>query len=257
MAGDQRRRKARKKQKRTRRSGLYTVISTLLILAAVAAACTVFFRVDDIIVQGNRRYTAQEIIDVAGVKTGDNLFALRAGKLSRELRGRLPYIRTVSVRRLLPDTLSITVTEGSAVAAVAHEGKWWLMDADGKLLEQTTSPGGVSQVVGLSPLAPAVGTYLAAGEEQSDRVDRLKELLGALSDNGLTDKLEGIDLTEDYQVSFDYDTRFTVHLSATTEQGMSYWLRRFKVALDDPKVDANQSYSVEIMDGETLHFIPK
>lgn len=256
MAEDQRRRKARK-QKRTRHSGLYTVISAVLILAAVVAACTVFFRVDDVVVQGNRRYTAQEIIDVAGVKTGDNLFALRSAKLSRELRGRLPYIRTVSVRRMLPDTLVITVTEGSAVAAVAYEGAWWLMDADGKLLEQTASPGGVSVVTGITPLAPAVGTYLAAGEEHSDRVERLKELLGALSENGLADKLEGIDLTEDYQVSFEYASRFSVHLSSTTEKGMAYWLRRFKVALDDPKVDANQSYSVEIMDEETLHFIPK
>lgn len=254
---EQRRRRKGKKQKRTRRSGLYTVVSAVLILAALVAACTVFFRVDQVIVQGNSRYTAQEIIDVAGVKTGDNLFALRSAKLSRELRGRLPYIRTVSVRRLLPDTLSITVTEGRAAAAVAQEGKWWLMDADGKLLEQAAARGGLPMVTGIEPLAPAVGTYLAAGEEQSDRVARLKELLQGLSDNGLVDKLGNVDLTEDYRVSFDYDSRFTVHIDPASEKGMSYWLRRFKAALEDPRVDANQSYSVEIMDGERLRFIPK
>lgn len=256
MAEQRRRRKARK-QKRTRHSGLYTVVSAIFIVAALVAACTVFFRVDNVIVQGNSRYTAQEIIDVAGVKNGDNLFALRSAKLSRELRGRLPYIRTVSIRRLLPDTLSITVTEGRAAAAVAQEGKWWLIDEDAKLLEQSAARGGLPVVTGVEPLAPAVGTYLAAGEEQSDRVDRLKELLRGLADNGLVDKLGGVDLTEDYQVSFDYDGRFTVHLSATLEKGMGYWLRRFKVALEDPRVDANQSYSVEITDGEKLRFIPK
>lgn len=232
------------------------VLSTVLILGAVAAACAVFFRVGDITVQGNSRYTAQEIIDVAGVKTGENLFTLNASAVSRRLRSKLPYIRDVSVKRLLPDTVSITVTEGRAVAAVAQEGQWWLIDADCKLLERTRTTGGLPAVSGIDPLVPAEGTYLAAGEEQSHRVDRLEELLAALSENGLLDKLGGVDLTEDYRVTFLYDQRFTVHLAPVSEAGMAYWLRRFAAAVADPRVDANQNYTVEIMDEERLRFIP-
>ncbi len=37
---------------------------------------------------------------------------------------------------------------------------------------------------------------------------------------------------------------------------MSYWLRRFGAAVADPRLNANQDYTVEIMDEERLRFIP-
>lgn len=251
----QRRHKARRRP-RGRFPGLYKAVSAVLIAAAVVAACAVFFRVGDIQVTGNSRYTAQEIIDVAGVERGDNLFTLSAAGISRELQNRLPYIRAVSVRRLLPDTLSITVTEGKAVAAVAQGSKWWLMDGDGKLLEEGTSPGACATVTGVTPLAPAIGTHLAAGEEQAGRVENLRVLLAALGENGLLDDLNSVELSEDYRLTFVCRERFTVHISPTLEKGMEYWLKRFAAALNDPNVAENQDYTVEIMDDQRLRFIP-
>lgn len=252
---DKRRRK-RKQRRRGRHSRLYLVLSTVLILAAVALACAVFFRVGDITVQGNSRYTDQEIIDVSGVKDGENLFLLRTSSIAGELRRRLPYIQDVSIRRLLPDTVAIKVTEGRAVAAIAQDGQWWLIGEDCKLLERSAARGGLPTVKGIEALVPAEGTYLAAGEDQSHKVGWLKELLAALGENGLLDKLGPVDLSEDYRITFVYDTRFTVHIPPVTEAGMNYWLRRFAAAVADPRVDANQSYTVEIMDEESLRFIP-
>lgn len=255
MGGTKRRRDQRKRA-RGRHPGLYKALSALLILAAVGVACVIFFRVEDIEVTGNRRYTAQEIIDIAGVERGDNLFAIQAASLSRAVQSRLPYVRTVSVRRLLPDRLVIAVTEGKAVAAIAQEGRWWLLDEDGKLLEQAASAGECAKVTGITPLAPAVGTYLAGGEEQQLRVARLKELLGTLADNGLADKLWSVDMGEDYQLTFVLDGRFTVHISPTLERGLDYWIKRLGVALQDARVSANQDYTVEIMDDTRIRFIP-
>lgn len=258
MAQQQRRRPNSKKRRRPRHPGLYKALSAVLILAAVAAACLIFFRVSQIEVLGNQRYSAQEITDIAGVKPGDNLFAVRGASISRELRSRLPYIRTVSVRRGLPNTLTITVTEGKALAAVAQGDSWWLLDEDGKLLEQASSPGSCAQVTGLTPLAPAVGTYLAAGEEEQQRVAWLKELLSALEENGLAQRLNSVDLSEDYRLTFVLDERFTVHISPTLEKGMGYWLQRLREYLKNEKVQKNpsQSYTVEIMDDVRARFIP-
>lgn len=252
----QQRRHKSKRRNRGRHAGLYKVLSAAVILTAVAAACIIFFRVGDVVVKGNQRYTAQQIIEVTGVKQGDNLFGLSADRISRRLQNRLPYIRSVSVRRLLPDTLSITVVEGKSVAAVAQGDKWWLMDGDGKLLEEGTSPGGCATITGITPLAPAVGTNLAAGEEQSERVRNLRTLLNALGENDLLDGLNSVELSEDYRITFVCQKRFTVHISPTLEKGMDYWLRRFAAALENPNVAENQAYTVEIMDDQRLRFIP-
>lgn len=258
MAQHQRRHPKAKKRRRGRHPGLYKALSAVLILGAVAAASIIFFRVSQVEVRGSSRYSAQEITDIAGVKVGDNLFAVRAGRVSQRLQSRLPYIRAVSVKRRLPNTLTITVTEGEALAAVALEGKWWLLDEDGKLLEQASSPGGAAPVTGVTPLAPAVGTYLAAGEEEKARVERLEELLGGLAKNGLARRLDSVDLTEDYRLTFSLDERFTVHISPTLEKGMEYWLQRLAEALKNEQVQKNpsQRYTVEIMDDQRARFIP-
>ncbi len=270
----QKRRRNGKVRRRGRHSGLYAVLSAALILAAVAAACLIFFRIGEvryetpdggetapdsgILVLGNQRYTDQAVIEVTGVQAGDNLFTLRGSKISRDILSRLPYVSTVKVRRRLPDQLIVEVTEGRALAAIAQDGKWWLVDAQGKLLEQAGQPGGLAPVTGIVPLAPAVGTYLAAEESQAARVERLKELLDALEENGMTERLERIDLSEDYRVTFDMDGRFTVHISPTLEKGMSYWLRRLAEYTGHDSIAGNhQSYTVEIMDDKNVRFIPK
>lgn len=250
------RRHKTKKRDRGRFVGLYKVVSALLIAAAVAVACAVFFQVQHISIQGNQRYTQDEILDVIGVETGDNLFRVNRTKIARDLKSRLPYIQTVSVSKVLPDTLSITVTEGKAVAAVAQGSRWWLLGSDSKLLEESDSPQGLPQVTGVTPLAPAPGTYLAAGEEQAARVASLRELLAGLEEHGLLDKLGSVDLSQDYEITFVYDTRFTVHMNPTLEKGLSYWLQRFANALERPNVQPNQPYKVDITNGRELRFIP-
>lgn len=252
----QRRRHAGRKRK-NRHSGLYKVLSILAIAAAVFAACVIFFRVEDVVVTGNSRYSAEEIIAVTQVKTGDNLFSIRGSKLSRQVRSQLPYVQSVRVKKLLPDTLSIAVTEAPAAAAIQYEGTWWLMGSDGKLLEEADSPGRLATVTGITPLVPAVGTYLATADAERARVENLKELLAALGENNLLEGLKTVEITDDFSLTFTYQDRFTVQLSATLENGMSYWLKRFAAALENPAVLDGENYTVEITDSKRLRFIPQ
>ena len=43
---------------------------------ALTGGATVFFRVERVVVEGNQRYTQEEIIAAAGIQEGDNLYAL-------------------------------------------------------------------------------------------------------------------------------------------------------------------------------------
>lgn len=146
--------------------------------------------------------------------------------------------------------------ETEPVAAVACAEVWWLLDRNGKLLEQAATPEGYATISGLTLLAPEAGTYLVTPGNQVQRVAWLRELLSALQDWELTDRLEHIDLPEEHLLTFTLDGRFTVHISPTLDEGMNYWIRRLRAALDSSYVDADKSYTVEILDGECLRFIP-
>jgi cell division protein FtsQ len=131
-------RKHQSKPRKERNLGrLYLLISAIVILAVIAFASIVFFKVNQIQVVGNVHYTEEEVIEAAGVRTGDNLVLTRNSTVVARLLNELPYVNSVSIQKTLPDTLTITVVESNAQAAIYDgNGSWWLMDTSGKLLEQ-------------------------------------------------------------------------------------------------------------------------
>ena len=152
-----RRRKSRK-YRRGRFVPLLRVLFFILVCAALAVAMTIFFKVEQITVGGNDRYTAEEVVDVSGIELGENMFMLNKYDVISRLTRELPYISTVQLRRRLPSTMAIEVTETQAVAAVESAKAWWLIGADGKLLEKTDSSGSLPRVTGTNPLLPTAPT---------------------------------------------------------------------------------------------------
>ena len=131
-------RKGRNRQRRRRgRFGfLYKLLSFLIIFAAILAGCVAFFRVNQVVVTGNSRYSAQEIITASGVELGDNLFLVNRPQTAQKILGSLPYVENAIPVHRLPDTVELHITECVPAAAFRFGGGWWLMDARGKLLEQ-------------------------------------------------------------------------------------------------------------------------
>ena len=77
----------------------------------------------------------------------------RARPLAR-LR-RLPWVRTVAVKRQWPATVRITVTERHPVAQISHGKGWLLVDVHGRALAQVaTPPAGLVRLVGVAPASP-------------------------------------------------------------------------------------------------------
>ena len=125
----------------------------------------------------------------------------------------------VNIRHALPDGLVINVTERIPAAVIQGDEGWWIMDAKGKLLEQVSRPeqAGVAEVTGLTALLPAVGTTLAVEDAESIRLNSLMELLSALEQRDILDKVSSIDLTSAAEISMVYDGRLTVKMHMTDD----------------------------------------
>lgn len=131
---------ASKRRNRRRRRGRASFPLRLLCLAVVIAAflgaLTMFFRIDMIVVEGNERYTEEQIIEAAGVQKEQNLVLLNKYKVKQSIFDTLPYVETVVINRKYPDALILTVTECTASAALTGENGTWLMSDEGKILER-------------------------------------------------------------------------------------------------------------------------
>ena len=119
-----------------------------------------FFSIREFRVQGNVRVSRDEIIARAGQDTA-NIFAFDVDKASR-LIALSPWIEKVSVRRVLPGTIAIRVTERTPIAFTPARNGMWLVDASGRVLGQDDgSFAGLIAITGpLADLAP--GQFLDA-----------------------------------------------------------------------------------------------
>lgn len=109
------------KYRKRRTSILYGILAVLVSAIAVVLACTVFFRVESIAVEGNERYSAEEILAAADIELGSNL-PLTAGELLQDrICTTLPYIESVKVEKHLPTRLVLVVKEAPPIAVVAQE----------------------------------------------------------------------------------------------------------------------------------------
>lgn len=125
-----------------------------------------YFMVKDIEVIGNNRLAAEYVVGRIGLDKNQNIFLTDISAISAKVRDN-PWIKDVSVSRLLPDKLSVKLVERHPVAII-NKGGIYLVGDDGMVMERIEDYSGL-------PLPLLLGTEVAI-----KRVgDRLKSDLAA------------------------------------------------------------------------------
>ena len=248
------RRRRNKRYRRGRMTVFLRFLSFLLICGAIAAALLLFFKVDTLEVQGNERYTDEEILDIAGIEHGQNLFLLDRHAIADQITGQLPYIQSVKIRRDLPDTIVVEVSEAQAVAAVMADGEAWLISPSGRVVEQmdAAQAEGYAVISGCTLLAPSVGTRLALATEYAAQQQSLLDLLSALEAAGLTEQVQAIRLDDLSMLVMEYAGRFSVELP----YGADYERKLRALVQVVEQLETNQAGVIQMTwDNGEVHFI--
>ena len=71
------------------------------------------------------------------------MFLINKFQVIDQMISQLTYLDDVTIRRGLPSTLNVTVTECTVAGAVRNgeNGEWWLVSSGGKLLERISHKG--------------------------------------------------------------------------------------------------------------------
>lgn len=95
------------------------------------------FAVDSIQVSGLKNASESDVLARSGIRRGDNIFDVDVDDVARVL-GEHPWIRDVEVRRRLPRSVSISVTE-HIPAALADMGGLYYVDEAGKAFKRVSA----------------------------------------------------------------------------------------------------------------------
>lgn len=205
---------------RKKRGGiLYTVVAVILIAASVVAACTVFFQVETVTVEGNERYTQEEILSVASVEMGANMILTPGEQIAQRIYGELPYVDRVDVQKRFPTTLKLEITECQPVAVLTGAASAWVIDAKGKLLEEADEAMAqeYATVTGLELLEPKQGELAKTTPENEKQLQNLTTFTQALVEYGMMDQVTSIDVSSRTEIVMVYDGRLTVKLLSSTD----------------------------------------
>ena len=174
---------------------------------------------------GNSIYTAEEVVEASGIGTGDNLFFINRFAAASRIFSKLPYVDKAKVTRALPNRVTITIQESSAMAYVQADDGYWVVDQNCKLLKSVTESEltGLARVDGITPVEPKVGEVLNAGEADAPKVTYLAAILGQLLTRDMASKVTVIDLSDASNPGFTYDGRFTVRLGANEKCRVQIW----------------------------------
>ena len=98
-----------------------------------AAGAQLDLTVQSVQVVGRERADAQAILAALGVKRGTPILGVDIDAAKARLDA-VPWVRSASIERLLPDTLFVRLDERAPLALWQHGGKFDLVDQDGNVI---------------------------------------------------------------------------------------------------------------------------
>ena len=212
------------------------LLTVTAVVLAIVMGLSVFFKVETITVTGADTYSPWAIREASGITEGDNLLTFSKIRAASQIMANLPYVKGVRIGIKLPDTVNIMVEEESVVYAIkSGDGQWWLMDSDGRVVEQgnNAKAAACTQVLGVTldnpvPNERGVATEITPTETNelgevipvtttgAQRLTSALQILRALEDNDIVGDAASVDVTSAEDIILWYGTRYQVNLGDST-----------------------------------------
>ena len=194
-----------------RRRGFSRPLIFVVVIVASIFVLSLFFRVEHIQVEGNTHYTNEEIIRAIDIEEGDNLFFFdRFAAISRVF-SKLPYIEEVSLKRALPNIITISVVESRAMAYLILGDEEWTMDHNCKILGKAAEgeTAELVPIVNFNPGTLFIGERLTAANGEEAPVNYLNEILIQIEGRNMGAEIDRIDFDNPNSPEIIYNGRFT------------------------------------------------
>lgn len=205
----------RNKYRKLKIGVLYTVMILAILTAGIAIGATVLFKIDTIQVVGESRYDPQEIISLSGVEKGENLITIDTAEGEAAIMSRMPYLETVRIKRKIPSTVNIEVTEAQAAGCIAYQNQYVIISGSGKVLELAQAPlEGVPVIKGAAIKEAELSEEIVLEDETV--LTLISDIETARAAAGLASVTE-LDLANPVSPTITYDGRIIIKLGMPTD----------------------------------------
>ena len=126
----------KRQHRRTRHKGGYIILVISLVVGiAFSLSITRLFNVSKVDIHNTTSATDSEIIAICGFERGDNMMRMDTRAMARRIEEQIFYAKDVSVERVLPSTIVISVEKAEPVVNIRFEDGYLLISDSGRILE--------------------------------------------------------------------------------------------------------------------------
>ena len=171
--------KSRKKENKI----LITTVTLILMVVSIVimALVTPLFNIQEIKVEGNNRITATNIINLSGIKIGQNIFKNNKKNIENSIKENA-YIESVEVKRTLPATINLKVTERQIEYQIKLISSYIYVDKQGNILENSEAKENTIILEGYATTEEQLINGKKLCDQDIQKLAKVKKIKEALQD---------------------------------------------------------------------------
>ena len=189
------------------------IVLSIIMLFFIAIGGTIYylttpaFNIQNIIVYGNEKNSEDTYISLSKINIGStNIFAFTSGSIKEKLKENA-YVEDVTIKRKLPNTIELYVTERKVAYQIEYSNRYIYLDNQGYILEIQEEKKDFPIVKGLSIIQEAIQYGKRLGKEDLIKLNTISKIINYCKYNNIENKITSLDVTDssNYILNFEKD----------------------------------------------------
>lgn len=187
---------ARKKRKAIFRITKWLMLFAIIIGGGIYALLSPIFNIKKIDVVGNSKIATEEIISLSGIELEQNMFQYRNKDMIKNVKQNA-YMDTVKVKRKIPNTIEITVTERKTSFMIQVANAYAYISNQGYILEISNQKLDFPILTGIKTEQENIQDGSRLCNEDLKKLGDVLQIMEAATSNELANLITTIDITDD------------------------------------------------------------
>lgn len=236
---------------------LIIAMCVLLIISAVRYVKGLM-KVSGFEIIGDSPYDREDIINATGIKLGDKLYGIDYEEIEKRIMTECPYINGAKIKSVFPSTVKINVSSLSASWYVKIIDDYYALDADLRVLEETTDNkkfiNGNVPHLGLPHIKSAVvGSTLTFGESEGE-IKYANEIMNMIKATTFKSRLTAVNIENRFDIYIQVDGKIDANMGDASK--FEAKLNALQKVLDDGRLQGCVSAKIDVSSPENIAVSP-
>ena len=244
----------KKNKKRINTSKVVIIFSLILIVVIVlyTSLNSGIFNSDNIEIEGNKYVESEYIIKALEVNNNKNIFRYNIKDMEEILLNN-KYIDKVEIKRLLPNTLKVSIIEKEIVANLYNEEIYCYIDKEGNFIDEIDENNKDNEVITVHIDYNKTDSQEIKFKNEENK-KRLLYLLEYIKEEGIYKKIDNIDMTKPNSINM--STKEDINILLNSDEELKYNISRLAMILADLQNKKQKGGEIDLSTGKYDLYMP-